>query len=406
MKAFIATIGICALLLAPVAATATVQTFTWTGTVNGNWHISGNWTQTPGSGSFPGGPSGWPPVERTTDVVAIDHDAANQPQFTSSSGDGTNNDREIALLTLDAETDDDTVTFDITGDELIVSGDTTLVAAIDAANNATMTINGSGATFEPQGDILLYGGDPNGTRGQAKFSLESTGSLSAPVDLVMQGDSRFETRQTHSISTTDLKIEPDTVDNYMTEAVVQVVTSGHNFTVDDITIGGLDEYASRLEKTGSGEITGSTMTLTAPTDVAADVKFLLSAGIADIDGIVQLNSDSTNAAQAIIEVSNDATFEPNSIDCNGGDTVGEEAELIFNEDVTVQTGGTSFYGLCKVTLGANTNFYAKAVTLEDAAVDLMVTGTNATSSVFRLDSWTNTLDGDATFNGPLVVARY
>jgi len=404
MKAFIATIGICALLLAPVAATA-VETFTWTGTDGTEWAVLGNWSQSPGSGWFPG--SGRP--ERTTDIVVIDHDAANQPRFTSISGDGTNNDREIASLTLDAETDDDTVTFDITGDELIVSGDTTLVAAVNAANNATMTINNSGATFEPQGDILLYGGNPTGTRGQAKFSLESTGSLLAPVDLVMQGDSRFETRQTHSISTTDLKIEPDTVDNYKTEAVVQVVTSGHNFTVDGITIGG-NEYASRLEKTGSGEITGSTMTLTAPTDVAADAKFLHSAGTADIDGEVLLRSETSAnnfAAQAILEVIDGATFEPNSLKLEGGNVAGEEAELIFRESVTVVNAATSttFDGFSKVTLHPNTTFDAKAVVMADTSVDLYVKGEHITSSKFRFDSTTNNT-ADITLVGPLTMEVY
>lgn len=250
MKALITAVGICALLLAPAAATAVVQTFTWVGTNDSAWEGSGNWTQAPGSGSFPGGLAGFPPAERTTDIVVIDHDAANQPQFTSSSGDGTNDNREIASLTLDAETDDDTVTLDLTGDELIVDGSATIVGAVDAANTATLTVNGGTLTFSTA-DLYLYGGNPNSTRGQAKFSLESTGSLSAPVDLVMWGDSRFETRQTLSISTTDLMVEPDTVDNYKTEAVVQVVTSGHVLTVDSIKVGGAS-YSAQLEMDGSG----------------------------------------------------------------------------------------------------------------------------------------------------------
>jgi hypothetical protein len=284
------------------------------------------------------------------------------------------------------------------------SGDVRLFARpASYAADAILEINGG--ELDPQHDMFLCGGNPDATHGQAKLVLESAGTLRAPTNLVMQGDSRFEAHQAHGLSVTDLHIEPDTINDYRTEAVVQVVTSGDNVTVGDITIGG-DAYASRLEKTGSGELTGSTLTVTAPNDVAADAKFLLSAGTTDIDDVVQLNSDSTYAAQAIIEVSNDTTFEPNSIDANGGDSAGEEAELIFNESVTVQNVSspfTSFDGRCTVTLGVNTTFNAKAVTLEDADVDLHVTGSHLTTSKFQCTSLTYSNAADVTFSGPLTV---
>ena len=136
------------------------------------------------------------------------------------------------------------------------NGDTDVIAHDDAVANATLTVNGANASLDP-GDLYLYGGNPVGG-GQAKFSLESSGSLINVDTFVFRGDSRFETRQvlTHSVVLT-VEPEPETSggadDGWRTDAVINVVDANESLTVGSVVVGGAT-YASKLTFTGSGSL--------------------------------------------------------------------------------------------------------------------------------------------------------
>ena len=260
----------------------------------------------------------------------------------------------------------------------VASGKTTKIEGGGSADNAVATLKLSGTTLDPA-DLHLAGG-LSAIR-EAFLDLDS-GTLTSPDTFKVQGYGHVDSEISYTVAGS-FTVDVDSNDDFDTLATLDM---------------------------GSATLTGSGgLTVTADSTAANDAKVLVSAGTVDINGVVQLNSDDTFASQAIIEVSDNATFLPNSIDCNGGDSAGEEAELIFNENVTIQNASapfTSFDGRCKVTLGANTTYNAKAVTLETTAVNLHVTGTNVTTSVFQSTSITdNSTNGVATmtFEGPLTV---
>jgi len=240
MKPLITALGVCALLLLPAATYAQVESFTWTGN-NGTstWAEAGNW-----SGVVP---PEYPGQDDTDDAATVDTDGANDvlPEYSS----GT---RTIGTLTIDSDTNAETVSCDITGGSLTVGTSTTIIGDITHAltdYHASLTV--SGGTFDPAG-FYLYGGDPGATyHGQARFKLDENGTLTTPDNITVQGDSKFETEQSVTLSGVTLTVQPDNTDDYKTEAVVRVVDAGETMSVGTLTIGGAN-YSSKLTFTGSG----------------------------------------------------------------------------------------------------------------------------------------------------------
>ena len=157
-------------------------------------------------------------------------------------------------LTIDADTPGAARSLTVTGSSLTVSTDTTIIGDVtDASTDYDASLTVSGGTFDPAA-FYLYGGDPGATyHGQAYFKLDESGTLTAPDSITMQGNSKFETEQTITLSGVTLTVQPDNTDNYATEAVARVVDAAETMTVGTLTIGGAN-YSSKLTFTGSGKL--------------------------------------------------------------------------------------------------------------------------------------------------------
>jgi hypothetical protein len=359
-------IGLSLLLLAPAGVDA--ASFTWDGNLSSSWTAEtfmpvyrNNWA-----------PDGYPGKVGSTDTALIDV-ATNNPVVLSS-----NLSNSIATLDLDAATNDAVVSLDIQAN-LTVTTSTTVTGGDADTDTATITL--TSATFDP-GALVLRGEDPAQTR-QAFFDLDG-GTLTAPDSLTLQGEANIDAEIDFNMSTNAVTADVNVNDDFDTLATIDM---------------------------GSNTFTAGSMTISADTMAANDAKVVLSAGTFDINGEVELNSESSannHASQSILEVMNNVTFHPDSLDVNGGNAAGEEAELLFDESVTVKnsTSSTSFDGKSRVTLGPSTTFNAKAVTVVASTGELVVIGENALTSKFQFTSLTHNsrpMEFTGAISGGLVV---
>lgn len=214
-----------------MAAAVEAQTnYTWTGASSRAWQTNTNWSPT----GVPG--------DNAADTAMIDADPNGaQPRYGAPAGT-----RTIASLTLDSLSNAVPVSLEIIGDDtLTVSGTTRILADSDAANSATILLNGASMTFDP-GTLELFGGDAGQTNfGEALFDFDA-GTLTNPDSITMRGFSTIDAEASFTVDG-DLTVDAD---SFATDAVVDMAAST-TMTVDRIVIGDASHDVA-LEFQGAG----------------------------------------------------------------------------------------------------------------------------------------------------------
>ena len=261
-------------------------------------------------------------------------------QFSPYPGKNQAND----TATIDADTDNDTV---------VVSGLVSQVVAwvlvdADTANVALGLNIASGATIT-FGDIDLRGDD------------------------------------THT-ATLDIDVAPTISDDVFVTGDVAFQIAADTTITDLLEVGDGTDWGD-LDKTGANKVTAARLTVWTGSAAGDHSMAKLSAGTLDINGEVELNASSSVNAEAELEVSSGTTFQPNSLDVNGGDTSSRRAILDFNESVTVQVPatGTAVSGFVDIEVALGKTFDAGNFTIESGA-NLKITGGGA-SAEMEVTDW-------------------
>lgn len=164
----LATVFAVLVLCCAVQAT---ETFIWTGATDSDWEDFNNWTQSPGSNSFPGGGAG----PRTDDVAYINA-GVTQPEFDAASGT-----RTVETITIDADTNSTTVSLTVSGGSLTTNGLVLVKGEQTGTDTATITV--SGGTFAPAAMCFWGRYDPNNPNdGHAIGSFSANMTVQNPCD--------------------------------------------------------------------------------------------------------------------------------------------------------------------------------------------------------------------------------
>jgi hypothetical protein len=153
----------------------------------------------------------------------------------------------VDTLTIDADTPSAARVLTKNGNNTFsISGDTSLIADANAANNATLVLNAGSIAYQ---DLVLDGGDKaQASYGQALFDYNA-GTVAALADLVMSGDSKVDAEESFTM-TGELDVDAG---GYATDAVINMASS-KTLTADRLVVGNAS-YATKLTFTGPGTVT-------------------------------------------------------------------------------------------------------------------------------------------------------
>ena len=279
---------------------------------------------------------------------------------------------------------------------------------VDATNGAmSLTLNGSAdLDIDRTGDadlgyLQLIGGDADTE--EATFHLDAgtfacdwidlDGGINANREAILDIDTNFSVG--------------DASDSVLVTGYAAVdVEASYTFTARDVEVG--DGALTTLfdMRTGTGTMTATSLDIIPGNAASEHARFLLSAGTLDVNGEVDLTGAASVDADATMQVSSGATFEPNSLDLNGATNVSYGyAILDLDEDVTVgnASDSVSVTGYAEIDVanpGTAKVFYAKDMDVGDGQLATFCekkTGTGELDATGLTITAGNSANEEATF---------